>query len=269
MTALVTRLRSAGCVFAEEEAALLAEAADSPADLERLVARRIGGEPLEHVVGWVDFGGLRIAVDPNVFVPRQRTLALVDRAEAFVRRRAAVAPSSRPVVVDLCCGCGALGTVLAARLHRDHIGVDLHAADIDPASVACATRNVAPYAGHTYLGDLFDPLPDRLRGQVDIVVANVPYVPTPAVGLMPREARDHEPRIALDGGGDGLAIARRLFIDAPAWLLPDGVVMVECDERQADAAAEAVRLAGLAPGIETDPEREVAVVTGIPIHSIG
>lgn len=273
MDRLVRRLRAAGCVFAEEEAALLIEAAGTPAELDSaelagLVSRRIGGEPLEHVLGWVDFGGLRIAVDPDVFVPRQRTTALADRAEAAARR-AAARGGARPVVVDLCCGCGAVGAVVAHRLRLDGLAIDLHAADVDPAAAACAARNLTPYGGRTYAGDLYDALSAALRGTVDVLVANVPYVPTEAVALMPPEARDHEPRIALDGGVDGLTIARRLIDGAPSWLARGGIVMVECDEGQAGAAADAVRAAGLAAGVDTDDDREVTVVTGIPIQSIG
>lgn len=258
---LILRLRAAGCVFAEQEAAILIEAADSPDDLERLVARRVAGEPLEHVLGWVEFGGIRLAVTAGVFVPRQRTEAVVDQAEAAIRRRVAGGASS-PLVVDLCCGCAAIGTVVAHRLDRAGIAAAVHAADLDPSAVACAATNLAPFSGDVYTGDLYDPLPDSLRGTVDVIVANVPYVPTSALALMPPEARDHEPRVALDGGVDGLAVARRLLAGASNWLSPGGVVLFECDERQAEAAANAVGAAGLRAALDTDPAREVTVVTG-------
>ena len=258
---LVHRLRTAGCVFAEQEAALLIEAVDTPHDLERLVARRVAGEPLEHVLGWVEFGRMRLAVTAGVFVPRQRTEAVVDQAEAAIRRRVAGGASS-PLVVDLCCGCAAIGTVLAHRLNQVGITAAVHAADLDPVAVACAATNLAPFSGHVYTGDLYDPLPDSLRGTVDVIVANVPYVPTSAVALMPPEARDHEPHVALDGGVDGLAVARRLLAGAPDWLSPGGVVLFECDERQAEAAADAVRAAGLKAAVDTDLAREVTVVSG-------
>ena len=133
---VVARLRAAGCVFAEEEARLLGEAARTPADLEAMVGQREKGLPLEQVVGWADFCGLRIAVDPGVFVPRRRT-------EFLVRQAIALAPP-RPVIVDLCCGSGAVGAALAAALEP----AELYAADIDPAAVRCARRNLAAAGGH-------------------------------------------------------------------------------------------------------------------------
>jgi release factor glutamine methyltransferase len=214
---VVSRLRAAGCVFAEEEAALLQEAATSSSQLEWLVAQRVSGVPLEHLLGWVEFRGRRVVVAPGVFVPRRRSEFLVEQALSFVR------PGS--VVVDLCCGCGALGAaVLAAEP-----SVELYAADIDPAAVRCARHNVP----RVYLGDLFDALPSSLRGKVSVVMANVPYVPTSAIALMPPEARDFEPRVALDGGPDGLTVARRVLASAPDWLGPGGVVLFEASPAQA------------------------------------
>jgi len=198
---VVARLRAAGCVFAEDEARLLISAALTPAELTAMVDRRAAGQPLEHVIGWAEFCGLRIAVDPGVFVPRRRTEFLVEQAAALVRPAAA----TPPVVVDLCCGSGAVGAAIAAALGR----AELHAADIDPAAVACARRNLAAAGGRVYAGDLYQPLPATLRGRVDVLAANVPYVPTEEVGLLPPEARTHEPLLALDGGTDGLDVRGR------------------------------------------------------------
>ncbi len=200
---VVTRLRAAGCVFAEDEARLLIDAAQSPADLAAMVDRRAAGLPLEYVVGWAEFCGLRIAVEPGVFVPRRRTEFLVGLAIDLAR------PPT--VVVDLCCGSGAVGAALAAALG----GIELHSSDVDPAAVRCAGRNVSAVGGRVYEGDLFEPLPAALRGRVGILAANVPYVPTEAVDTLPAEARLHEPRVALDGGGDGLDVLRRVAAGAP------------------------------------------------------
>lgn len=252
---LVLRLRTAGCVFAEDEAALLLEAAE-PRTLEELVARRVAGEPLEYVVGWVDFAGVRVALDPGVFIPRQRTTLLVDLAQTvLVSRLASLAPP--PVVVDLCCGSGALGLAIQSR----HRGVELHAAELDPVAVACARRNLDPVGGTVHLGDLDAPLPEHLRGRVDVLVANVPYVPTASIALMPPESRGHEPRDTVDGGTDGLDVVRRLAALAPRWLAPGGTVVVETGADQAQAAAGAFARAGLRAAIHHDEERGATAVT--------
>lgn len=217
---VVTALRTAGCVFAEEEASLLLEVARTPDELTAMVARRASGLPLEHVVGWAEFAGLRIEVDAGVFVPRRRTEFLVARAAALLRPGA--------VVLDLCCGSGAVGAALAAAVP----GVELHAADLDPAAVRCARRNLAGAGGRVYEGDLFAPLPAGLRGRVDVLAANVPYVPTGDIPLLPSEARDHEAPLALDGGADGLDLLRRVARSARAWLAPGGTLLSETSEPQ-------------------------------------
>src|SRR5690349_24823574 len=236
-----------------------------------MVARRAGGEPLEQVVGWAEFAGLRVLVDPGVFVPRRRSEYLVEVAVTLAGRQGDAVPR---VVVDLCCGTGALGLAVAGELAADDAdgpassdvrlsGVELHAADLDPAAVACARRNVTPAGGHVYAGDLFSALPDSLRGRIGVLICNAPYVPTSEIAFMPGEARDHEALMALDGGTDGLAVLRRVAADAPAWLAPGGVLLVETSERQAPAMAAAMDAAGLAARVQSDDEWGATVVTGI------
>jgi release factor glutamine methyltransferase len=258
----VARLRAAGCVFAEDEARLLISAALTPAELTAMVDRRAAGLPLEHVIGWAEFCGLRIAVDPGVFVPRRRTEFLVDQAVALARATAGalvrLAATAPPVVVDLCCGSGAVGAAIAAALGR----TELHAADIDPAAVACARRNLAAAGGRVCEGDLYQPLPATLRGRVDVLAANVPYVPTEEVGLLPPEARSHEPLLALDGGTDGLDVLRRVAAEAPRWLAPGGHLLTETSERQAPRAAEAVAASGLTPRVASSGGRNATVIIG-------
>lgn len=245
---VVARLRGAGCVFAEDEARLITETARTPAEAEAMVARRVAGEPLEHVLGWAAFAGLRVAVGPGVFVPRHRSELLVGLARERVRPGA--------VVVDLGCGTGALGLAVVHGID----GVELHAADVDPDAVAYARRNVEP-AGHVHQGDLYDALPGELRGRVDVLLASPPYVPTAAIALMPPEARDHEPRTALDGGGDGLDLVRRIAAGAPGWLRAgSGGLLIELSAAQAPAAADAVTAAGLSARQHHDDD--AAVVTG-------
>jgi release factor glutamine methyltransferase len=247
--ALLARLRAAGCVFAEEEATLLLADAADPDALEAMTARRVAGEPLEHVLGWAGFRGRRVAVAPGVFVPRHRSALLVDRAVAAARPGA--------VVVDLCCGSGALGAAVAAEVGD----VELHAADVDPVAVACARRTLPPGA-QVHLGDLDMALPSDLRGRVDVLLASPPYVPTVGLATMPPEAREHEPRTALDGGDDGLAVLRRIATLAPGWLAPGGVVLLECAGHQGDAARDAVAATGLAALVEHDDEADATVVVG-------
>jgi release factor glutamine methyltransferase len=260
---LVARLRAAGCVFAEDEARILTEAADGDAArLEELVTARVGGLPLEHLVGWAELDGRRWLVAPGVFVPRQRSELLVREASA---RAAAGADSSTVLLVDLCCGCGALGGAVAARLLATGRDVELHAADVDPAAVTCAHDNLkalaedgGPVAGrltaHTYTGDLAEPLPAEVWGRVDVLVANAPYVPTAAISMMPPEARDHEPHAALDGGDDGLAILRRVIDLAPKLLRPGGHLLVETGEGQVSAAVGHMEAAGLTPTVLSDDD---------------
>ncbi|MET7798183.1 putative protein N(5)-glutamine methyltransferase [Streptomyces decoyicus] len=255
--AVVTTLRAAGCVFAEDEAELLLSTARTADELAAMVERRTLGLPLEHVVGWAEFYGRRITVDPGVFVPRRRTEFLVGQAVGLGRRTAA-RTGRPPVVVDLCCGSGAVGTVLAAALDR----VELYAADIEPAAVRCARRNLTPAGGEVHEGDLFDALPARLRGRIDILVANVPYVPSEEVGLLPPEAREHEPLVALDGGADGLDVLRRVTAAAPQWLAPEGHLLVETSERQAPRAVEAFTRNGLLPRVADSDELYATIVIG-------
>jgi release factor glutamine methyltransferase len=160
------------------------------------------------------------------------------------------------VVVDLCCGSGALAAALAVGLD----GAEVHAADIDPVAVRCARRNLAAAGGRVYQGDLFAPLPAGLHGRVDILLANVPYVPTGEVGLLPPEARDYEARVALDGGVDGLEVLRRVVGAAPGWLAPGGHLLSEISERQVAAATRAVTAAGLAVQVARSDEHGATVL---------
>jgi release factor glutamine methyltransferase len=216
-----------------------------------MVDRRVAGLPLEQVIGWAEFCGLRIAVDPGVFVPRRRTEFLVRQALLLLLARGDIA-------VDLCCGAGAIGAALAASVS----GLEVHAADIDPAAVACARRNLEGFGGLVHEGDLFDPLPPTLRGRVAIIAANVPYVPSDEVRLLPAEARVHEPRVTLDGGPDGLDVLRRVAAGAPDWLMPGGHLLIETSEGQAPRAVSAFTASGLRTRVESSADLNATVVIG-------
>lgn len=256
---IVADLRRAGCVFAEEEAALLRQAASSPGELSALVARRVDGIPLEYLLGWADFRGVRVALDAGVFVPRQRTAFLIDEA----LERTAARPGDRRTVVDMCCGSGALGLAATTALRAGGVDVELVAADIDTAAVACARRNLEPLGARVFRGDLFAALPGELIGRVDLILANTPYVPTAMIARMPPEARDHEPRTALDGGADGLDMLRRVADAAGRWLTVGGWVLVEIGTAQIDTATAIVAAAGLRPAIAESSDYGATVVCGI------
>ncbi len=219
---------------------------------------------------------MRVAMDPGVFVPRPRTELLVREAVALARRaarahhrrsvRARLAfQRPRAVLVDLCCGSGALAAAVAAEVE----GLELHASDIDPAAVRCARRNLAAAGGQVHEGDLFAPLPPALRGQVDVLIANVPYVPTDAIELLPLEARTHEPRVALDGGPDGLGVLRRVTAAAPRWLAPGGHLLMETSQRQAAAAVEVVKGHGLVARVARSDEDDATVIVAVRPSRLG
>ena len=238
---LVHRLRAAGCVFAEDEAALLTAEAVDEEHLGAMVAERVGGRPLEQVLGWARFAGLRIALEPGVFVPRRRTELVAELAVGLI--------------------AGLLGLPVGAAVLAALPEADLTVADVDPAAVRAARRNVGERA-RVLLGDLDAPLPSSLRGTVDVLVANAPYVPTEAVATMPPEARDHEPRVALDGGADGLDVARRVVACAPAWLRPGGHLVIETSVHQAPVLMAAYERAGFVAETRHDGERGGTAVVG-------
>jgi release factor glutamine methyltransferase len=246
---IVLALRAAGCVFAEDEAALLIAESASSAELQQRVKRRVAGEPLEVILGWAEFAGLRIGIDSGVFVPRRRTEYLV--------RQAVRLANPRSIVVDLCCGSGALGAAMAATVP----GIRLYASDIEPAAVACARRNLNGI-GEVFEGDLFDALPLELRGRVELLLVNAPYVPTDEISGMPPEAREHEPLVTLDGGRDGLDVHRRVATGATEWLATGGTLLIETSWRQAPSAVAIFERAGLAPSVARSKKLDATVILG-------
>ncbi|MFT4122498.1 MAG: GNAT family N-acetyltransferase [Microbacteriaceae bacterium] len=279
LAAITASLRATGSVFAEDEAALLIAELPDAAALAAAIDRRRAGEPLEHVLGWAEFAGRRIAVGPGVFVPRRRSEFLAERALRVLRPGA--------VAVELCCGAAAIATVLAeagtagtgtaagttGTVAEPRTGTagrtgttstaeiraaEVWAADIDPRATAWAARNLRPDRVRT--GDLYAALPADLAGRVDVLVANAPYLPSEQIAFMPVDAREHEPRAALDGGADGLDVHRRIAADAARWLRPGGRLLVEAGERQAERSAALFRTAGLTARIARDDDRDATVV---------
>lgn len=233
-------------MFAEEEADhLLARAVDQN-ELETLLARRVAGEPLEQVVGWVDIAGLRLRVGPGVFVPRRRSTLLIDLAVQ--------AATQREVIVELCCGVAPVAAAVAAA----HPRVRVYAGDVDAAALEYARLNVP--TGVVVLSDLFAGVDPALRGRVDVLAVSAPYVPSTHLDTMPRQAREHEPVRALDGGSDGLTVYRRMLAEASPWLSPTGTMLLECARHQAPALSDDVTSAGFRPGLRTCDDLDATVV---------
>ncbi|MGR2752364.1 SAM-dependent methyltransferase [Agromyces arachidis] len=231
--ALAARLRASGSVFAEDEAAALRSTARDSGELERMARRREAGEPLEHVVGWVGFGRLRLSVGPDVFVPRQRSLLLARAAVRALRDR------RDPVMLEAYCGVAPI----AASVALERPDAEVHAADVDPVALGYARRNLPASAG-VHRSVALAGLPAELRGRCSVVAAVPPYVPASALGLMPREAREHEPTAAITAGADGLDHVRALIAQAAEWVGADGCVLVELHRSQYRAAAAEARAVG-------------------------
>ncbi|WP_318241944.1 putative protein N(5)-glutamine methyltransferase [Arthrobacter gallicola] len=254
----MSRLRSAGCVFAEEEAQLLLAAAGTNHELDSLLSRRAAGEPLEYLLGWAQFGALRIRVGPGVFIPRRRTEFLAAAVVDALRKHAEGAGGTAALVVELCCGSGAISAAVAAAVPS----AQLHAADLSADAAGYARLNLGARAA-VYQGDLFEALPHTLRGSADLVVANAPYVPTERLDFLPQEARLHEPAEALDGGEQGLTVLFRIAAEAPAWLRPGGRLFVECSTGQVPALAAVFTAAGLRPEVLQEEEADATVLSGL------
>jgi release factor glutamine methyltransferase len=200
-----------------------------------LLRRRERGEPLAHVLGRVDFGGLTVEVDPGVFVPRPQTVELAEQAVAL-------APS---IAVDLFAGAGAIASVLAARTSARVVAGELEVAE-------CLRANALRYGFEVVTSDVDSGVPVELEGRVDVLTANVPYVPTDELQYVPHEG---EPPAALDGGVDGLDWTRRLVACAPRWLRPGGTLLTEVAESQLPAVRDLLTSHGFGGLSGADPRR--------------
>jgi release factor glutamine methyltransferase len=229
-TQVVRTLAEGGCVAPDAEAeALLRASSEGVGPIEELIARRLRGEPLAWITGWARFCGIRIRVDPGVFVPRPHT-------ETLARRAVSLLPTGG-IAVDLCTGSGAVAAVLGSGRPR----VTLVATDVDPRAVACACRNGV----RALVGQLDEPLPLSIRGRVDVMTGVVPYVPTEELHLLPRDVLDNEPRRALDGGPRGTTVLVQAAEAATRWLRPGGSVLLEIGGNQAGELATTLTDIGL------------------------
>lgn len=199
------------------------------ARFRRLIRRRAGGEPMAHILGWTEFRGLRLAVRPGAFVPRQSSEWLVEQAVRRLRGRRA------PVAVDLATGVGPVALAVASEVPRAEVrATDILAAGIRQARRNARTLGIRNVSFHT--GDLFDPLPRRLRGRVDVVTIHPPYVPAEEVDDLPLEVRGFEPVETLtDRSPGGMGLAERAGAEARSWLRPGGWLLVEVSPDRARA----------------------------------
>jgi release factor glutamine methyltransferase len=209
---------------------------DERMSLRESVRRRASGEPLQYVTGEVAFRHLVLSVERGVLIPRPETEVLVDEALR------ALEGVEDPLVADPCTGSGAIALSIA----YEHPGARVWATDISPVAVETAAGNCErlklSHAVSVLPGDLLSPLPESLRGRLDAVVSNPPYIPTADLADLPSEVVGFEPTLALDGGEDGLQVFRRLAVDALDWLTDSGTLFVELDEGRVQvAAAEAVQ----------------------------
>jgi release factor glutamine methyltransferase len=225
----VRSLAEAGCIAPEEEADVLIRTAGGDADeLERLLGRRTEGEPLAWLTGEVEFCGRSLSVEPGVYVPRPQT-------EALARRAAGLLPPGG-VAIDLCTGAGAIAAVLAAAVPTARV----LATEIDPGAARCARRNGV----EVLEGSLDDPLPAEFEHRVDVLTAVVPYVPTAAIRLLPRDVQAYEPRLALDGGVEGMGLLAEVVRRSTRWLRPGGWLLLELGGDQAEPVDRLLRDAG-------------------------
>lgn len=207
-----------------------------------LVDERAARKPLQYILGSQEFMGLRFKVGEHVLVPRQDTETLVE--QALNHLKSAKPPMSGFDVLDLCCGSGAIGISLAYHLEKAKIKVT--AADLSKEALAVARENAAGYKpckGMQFVqGDLFQPFPKDKKGkgkkQFDLIVSNPPYIRRDVIPTLQPEVAVFEPRIALDGGQDGLDFYRTIVTEAPAYLKKNGVLMLEIGHDQGAALLE-------------------------------
>lgn len=197
---------------------------------------RANGLPLQYLTGEMPFRRIVLKVERGVFIPRPETEFLVEEGLEFLAK----AGVADPVVVDLCTGSGCV----ACSVAREHPRARVWAVDVSQDAVRVATANAQRLGVGdrvtVLLGDLTGPLPPGLKGQVDLILANPPYVPTADMAALPPEVLDFEPALALDGGEDGLAVAERIISEAVQWLRPGGLLAMELDENKVQDAVRAM-----------------------------
>jgi release factor glutamine methyltransferase len=234
----------------------LAEAAEPAAEqhLEAMVQRCLAGEPLQYVLGHWAFRTLDLLVDPRVLIPRPETELVAEHALAELDRRTARRRADAPVVVDLGTGSGALALAIAVEGPTAEVwAVERSAAALSVARANLCASAAAAGTVHLAEGSWFEPLPARLRGEVDVLVSNPPYVADDEV--LPGVVVDHEPRAALFSGPTGLEAVELIVAEAPRWLAGGGALVLEIGASQGAAARSLASAAGF-PAV--DVHRDLA-----------
>lgn len=234
-------LHAAGCLRADEEAALLSARFAGP-QLAAAVARRSSGVPVEQVLGSASFAGVTVELGERCFVPRTRATVLVDAAARL--------GSTASVVVDLGTGCGPLAAAIAERLPQAQV----HGVEIDEEQLPWALRNAATFGFTAHAGSWWSALPATLQGSVDLAVAYLPHVPTAQLEWIHPDFRLHEPSRAVDGGSDGLDPLRQVLAGMAEWLAPTGRFATLVAREQVEAALR------IAPFAVEDADEDVVLV---------
>ena len=220
--------------------------------IDSFAARRAQGEPLQYIIGHVDFYGLKINVGSGVLIPRPETELLVEEAIKLLKETPPLPPLSKGgqrgvKILDLCTGSGCIAIALAKRLPEAHVyGIDKSDTAIQYA-IQNATKNNIKNV-HFIKGDLFEPVTAHCSlftvHCFDCIVSNPPYIKTADIQGLQREIKDYEPVEALDGGEDGLYFYRRIFKDASKSLKETGIIILEIGHDQADDVGKIAMNAG-------------------------
>ncbi len=217
------------------------------AAFKQLILRRRRHEPVAYILGRREFYGLEFKVGPGVLVPRPETEHLVDRALA------ALAGQAEPRILDLCTGCGAVALVLARQREDARVvGVDISGRALDYARANARELGLEARV-QWLLGSLWEPVA-AAGGFFDLVTANPPYVADGQWQALPRQVREYEPRLALAGGEDGLALVRDIIGGSRAFLRAGGWLLLELGQGQAGPAGELARSSGVFDKIETEKD---------------
>jgi len=233
--------------------------------LAQMVGERVSGKPLQLILGSVDFYSATLSVGEGIFIPRPETETLVEVGLEFLRGRAdteGCPHGNHNKILDLCTGCGAALIALVCETGWEGIGTDICQKALAFAEGNARKNRVAQLLDF-YRGDLFSALPEPHQ-KFPLIVANPPYISTEQLEALPPEVRNYDPREALDGGMDGLAVIRRIVAEAPEYLVSGGMLALEIGEEHSGAVSRLYQQAGLSEvRISKDLAGRDRVVSGL------